>query len=120
MGNKKILDLIEKHERSIANHKKKIEFHENRLKILKDMLNNTGYSKLLTDERWLKKRKEIFEEKGYICSKCGSTKNLQVHHLYYEQDKNPWDYPNDALIVLCKDCHEKTHDIYNILSGTSI
>lgn len=43
------------------------------------------------------------------CQNCGSTNNLQVHHLrynnYYKEDVK-----ND-LKVLCKDCHQKIHDL---------
>lgn len=73
------------------------------------------YDDLLKDKRWLKRRKEIMDRKGYICSKCGSRVGLNVHHLYYSKDKNgeykkPWDYPDDALIVLCRKCHKEIHN----------
>lgn len=72
------------------------------------------YEELLKDPRWLKKRLHILNTKGYTCLKCGSKDNLQVHHLYYEKNKNgkwknPWDYPDEALVVLCKDCHMLMH-----------
>jgi 5-methylcytosine-specific restriction endonuclease McrA len=35
---------------------------------------------------------------------------LQVHHNYYILDKLPWDYPNESLVTLCIDCHQKVHD----------
>lgn len=47
---------------------------------------------------------------------------LNVHHRYYVDGKNPWEYDNDALITLCQDCHclehKSTHtpvyrDLYN-------
>lgn len=31
---------------------------------------------------------------------------LHVHHRYYDEGKDPWDYPSEALVTLCKDCHE--------------
>lgn len=36
-------------------------------------------------------------------------KGLNVHHKYYMQGLKPWEYPNDALITLCEDCHKKRH-----------
>jgi hypothetical protein len=36
-------------------------------------------------------------------------KNLHVHHKYYQKGRLPWEYPNDALITLCWDCHENLH-----------
>ncbi len=35
---------------------------------------------------------------------------LQVHHKYYILDKLPWDYPEESLITLCINCHQKIHD----------
>jgi len=40
------------------------------------------------------------EAKKECCSKCGSTKNLELHHLTY----NIGHY-----VVLCKSCHHKEH-----------
>ena len=34
---------------------------------------------------------------------------MQVHHLYYIQDKLPWEYDESALISVCRDCHVKIH-----------
>lgn len=36
---------------------------------------------------------------------------LHVHHKYYIIGRKPWEYPNDALITLCSDCHEKLHKL---------
>ena len=46
--------------------------------------------------------------KGY-CEKCGSKKNLTIHHIkkvaeYPELKNNP-----DNCITLCKKCHQKIH-----------
>ena len=35
---------------------------------------------------------------------------LHVHHKYYIENKNPWEYDNDALITLCSECHSETHN----------
>ena len=34
---------------------------------------------------------------------------LNVHHSYYIRGKKPWEYPDDALVTLCEDCHKKRH-----------
>jgi 5-methylcytosine-specific restriction endonuclease McrA len=39
---------------------------------------------------------------------------LQVHHEYYILGKLPWDYPDESLITLCIDCHQKVHDDSNV------
>ena len=36
-------------------------------------------------------------------------KGLNVHHKYYMQGLKPWEYPDDALVTLCEDCHKKRH-----------
>lgn len=72
------------------------------------------YDNLLQDKRWQNKRNEILQRDEHKCSYCGSKINLQVHHKYYNKYPDgkkvkPWDYPNDALITLCNDCHKKVH-----------
>ncbi len=67
-----------------------------------------SYTDQLKDERWLEKRKEVLNTKGYVCCQCGSKYNLQIHHLRYEKGKMAWEYPMGDLIVLCEKCHE-TH-----------
>lgn len=72
---------------------------------------NLTYAEQLIDKRWLIRRKEILNKKGYVCSKCGSTLYLQVHHLRYVWGKMAWEYKDKDLIVLCSLCHEKAHCI---------
>lgn len=66
------------------------------------------YQKKLLDPRWQKKRLEILERDKWECFWCGDkTSTLHVHHLYYMQEQEPWDYPVDALVTLCAECHEE-------------
>jgi len=37
-------------------------------------------------------------------------KGLNIHHKYYIKGHKPWEYDNDALVTLCKDCHKKRHE----------
>ncbi len=53
----------------------------------------------------LKKRSNVKEENHTWLA----VKDLHIHHKYYQVDKFAWEYPNDALITLCWDCHEKLH-----------
>jgi hypothetical protein len=70
-------------------------------------MNKSKYSEKLLDPRWQKKRLEVFQRDGFACQYCFDTEStLAVHHLYYEKGKEPWDYPLEALITLCSDCHE--------------
>lgn len=61
---------------------------------------------------WVQRREEIKRRDGYICHRCSNSQNdarLEVHHLYYQIGLSAWEYPDKALITLCKDCHEKAH-----------
>jgi hypothetical protein len=64
------------------------------------------YSDLLKSPKWQKKRLEIMQRDKFACKKCGdSDTQLQVHHLKYENNKDPWEYSNKDLLTLCSDCH---------------
>lgn len=65
-----------------------------------------NYAEKLKTPRWQKKRLKIFEHDKWRCTKCGTIeKELQVHHLDYIEDIEPWDYPDDMLTTLCSTCH---------------
>ncbi len=75
--------------------------------------NKEKYYDDLNDERWKMKREKILKIHSYRCP-CGSRKNLQIHHKYYNRYPDgswarAWDYPDNALMVLCCDCHKKYH-----------
>ena len=40
---------------------------------------------------------------------CNEIKGLNIHHTHYVLGKLPWDYSNEYLITLCKDCHQERH-----------
>lgn len=65
------------------------------------------YREKLKDPRWQKMRLSILERDEFTCQICFNSENtLHVHHRYYAQVENPWDYPPHALVTLCEDCHE--------------
>lgn len=81
----------------------------------------TAYELLLERPEWKAYRLAVLTERGEKCEWCGSNKNLHVHHKFYLKYPNgkkilPWKYKTDALLVLCKDCHEKAHKKYKIKS----
>ena len=69
------------------------------------------YEEQLKDSRWFAFREKVFSIRGRKCEHCGSTECLQVHHLRYEKGKLAWEYSYKEVIVLCKDCHKKIHNI---------
>jgi ribosomal protein S27AE len=73
-----------------------------------------SYQDQLADSRWLQKKAEVLIRDNYTCQKCGAKSYLNVHHKSYQSGKLAWEYPNEELITLCKDCHENEHDIVPI------
>ena len=64
------------------------------------------YSEKLKDPGWQKLRLEVFERDEWTCQGCGDNEStLNVHHCYYESQKEPWEYPLKALTTLCDNCH---------------
>jgi hypothetical protein len=37
-----------------------------------------------------------------------------VHHTYYVRNNLPWEYPNEALMLVCHTCHTKIHETEKI------
>ena len=70
-----------------------------------------SYDEQLKDKRWEAFRRFIFAVRGRKCEKCGSTKTLQVHHPKYKYGRMAWEYTCKEVIVLCRDCHEKVHNL---------
>lgn len=69
------------------------------------------YEDELQTNEWFEKRQEILKRDGYQCTKCGiEFVTMQVHHkFYYVPPIKAWQYEDDDLITLCKECHEEWH-----------
>jgi hypothetical protein len=66
------------------------------------------YSDKLKSPKWQKKRLEILSRDKFTCKLCKDTETqLHVHHKYYEDGCDPWEYPNTALVTLCAHCHQE-------------
>ena len=68
------------------------------------------YHELLKDGRWQRKRLEVMQRDNFTCTKCGTTNDLNVHHVRYIDGHKPWEYDNADLITLCGSCHKATHE----------
>ena len=77
-------------------------------------MNNKAYSALLTERKWKRKREQILRRDGWKCTACGKKTTLQVHHTYYIDGHKPWEYPNDSLLTVCRDCHKDYHEHHEI------
>lgn len=68
------------------------------------------YSEKLKDPRWQKKRLKVLEYAEWKCQLCGvQHKTLHVHHSYYLNKKEPWQYPTGSFIAVCESCHDVIH-----------
>lgn len=70
----------------------------------------------LRDPRWRCRRAEMIEKADHRCTQCHRTPEtegpLEVHHVIYIRRRDPWDYPDELLLVLCGTCHtdRQVHD----------
>lgn len=84
------------------------------------MSDGKTYSEKLKDPRWQKRRLKVLEYAHWRCQGCGSkTETLHCHHSYYTKGKEPWQYPDGAIIALCENCHEKLHPKRKIAAAES-
>ena len=70
-----------------------------------------SYADKLRDVRWKRRRDDLLRQANYTCCECGQplesgTMDLQVHHVVYITALDPWDYPDELLVVVC-DWHHK-------------
>lgn len=73
-------------------------------------LKGMEYQQFLTSNYWwIVRGYKLFLE-DYKCCLCDSDYRLNVHHKNYEHRGEEHNYLKD-LVVLCKSCHEKFHDI---------
>jgi len=81
------------------------------------MSKQTYYEKL-QHPLWQQRRLKIMQNAEFKCQSCGSAdKQLNVHHLYYITNRDPWQYPDWALKCLCKDCHSSAHNEFRDAHG---
>jgi 5-methylcytosine-specific restriction endonuclease McrA len=90
-------ELIEPTERYCPQHKKEqpkpfssaIRFNE----------------KLYKTTQWKQLRKKILKEQP-ACFKCGSTNNLQIHHIIPPLGNEELFFNENNLVVVCLACHQ--------------
>lgn len=70
------------------------------------------YNEKLKDPRWIAFSENTKEDANYTCQNCGRSRpqvTLQVHHHIYLKGYEPWEYPAELLMCLCRDCHKARH-----------
>lgn len=76
----------------------------------KKRFDESGYQRKLRDPKWQRRRLDILQSANWKCQEptCLSPElNLQIHHLYYVREREPWEYPDEAFLCLCENCHER-------------
>ena len=78
------------------------------------------YGASLLHPLWKGKRNTILKRDGFACANCNGTDHLQVHHRQYHfkvqenRFKDPWDYADNLLVTLCRNCNNTGHQKYTI------
>jgi 5-methylcytosine-specific restriction endonuclease McrA len=61
----------------------------------------------LDQEAYRKLTRKILDRDGWRCQQCGSSMNLQVHHMTHRGQLG--DDAEENLITLCSTCHQLVH-----------
>ena len=72
--------------------------------------NKAEYQAYLKSKHWQDIRHKVFQEYGYRCDQCGSSKNLHIHHITYE---HLGEEKISDLVPLCEDCHKRLHNPFD-------
>lgn len=70
--------------------------------------NSSEYQAYINSKEWQETRQRIFNRDNFRCVKCGCSKNLQVHHITYE---NLGEEKDADLVTLCDKCHNSIHSL---------
>lgn len=72
-----------------------------------------------------KERLKIIKRLGSVCFICGSSENLEIHHIVPIKNKRPngrfdklfeWKRNPENLMLLCRACHRHLHrEIYDLI-----
>ena len=65
-----------------------------------------NYKEFLKTEEWKQIAQMVKERDGQKCVICGSTENLNAHHIGYDGDR----MDENDIVTLCNRCHECLHD----------
>lgn len=75
------------------------------------ILRSTGYDSKLSSPEWQAFARRVRRERGNACEMCKRGHVVtQVHHWFYERNREPWEYRTDEVVVLCHGCHKEIHE----------
>jgi hypothetical protein len=80
------------------------------MKNVAQIINGSSYLSQLNSKEWKQFSKIVREQRNFCeCCRMGD-RQLQVHHLFYEPDRQLWEYTNEEVVVLCESCHKEIHE----------
>ena len=71
-----------------------------------NLMQFNSYDEFLNTEEWKQVAEMVKERDGHKCVICGSTENLNAHHIGYDGDR----MDENDIVTLCNRCHECLHD----------
>ena len=66
-----------------------------------------NYYQYIQTQAWEEMRQKVFRRDGFKCVICNEAKDLNVHHITYE---NLGAEKVSDLVTLCRNCHEEIHN----------
>src|SRR5688572_4888404 len=74
------------------------------------------YFEKLLDQRWQQIKSAIQIRDKFCCQKCGvKNETVNVHHRHYLACRDPWEYPETLLVLLCLKCHKEEEEAAEII-----
>lgn len=74
----------------------------------------------LRQHQWKTFRILLITKHGPFCDDCkrpasmeSNVKGLDAHHCWYEHGREPWEYPENAFLILCRKCHQHRQKLQN-------
>ncbi len=71
------------------------------------------YSVYIKSKWWEERKNKYYRAHKKICTKCGSTDFIDLHHIIYNRSQFGCE-PDVDLSPLCKKCHCAFHEIYGV------
>jgi hypothetical protein len=79
------------------------------MKTLGELINKSTFNAQYQTDEWAEFSR-LVRSTIQSCKFCGATKNLNVHHPFYDYKRKLWEYETHEVMVLCKTCHRELHD----------
>jgi 5-methylcytosine-specific restriction endonuclease McrA len=104
------VQAVERREQHRVEQQRQREFAEQRRaeRARQDAEWHARYAEYLESPEWAERRERVMRRAGWICEGCGARRATEVHHLTYEHVRKEFLW---ELRAVCRDCHERFHDV---------